>query len=118
MECVEGPLSLAKLSRVELVSYPRDLPWNGDRSHEFKTPKENSETMATKPDNLIKSDSIKMPNVRQKKYSHPGSYNSPPDTPRLSPRMQRSKKHSLPVNSLTVINPYEVLEWSFFQSIE
>ena len=111
-----GPFSSSAFSRVELVlAYPGDLPWNGDQSHElFFNLKQICETCSksSEMEDQISESTQKKMSLR--KYSHPG-YNSPPDTPRLSPRVQRRKKHSLPCNSLTVINPYEVVEWSIFQ---
>ena len=119
-----GPFSFA-FSRVELVlAYPGDLPWNGldQSSHELL----HHTIYSSENSKVSEMEEQQMSSTRQKisglnpassrrKYSHPG-YNSPPDTPRLSPRLQqRRKKHSLPCNSLTVINPYEVVEWSIFQ---
>ena len=123
-----GPFSFA-FSRVELVlAYPGDLPWNGldQSSHELLHhtiySSENSKVSEMEEQQMSESTRQKISGLNsasaassRRKYSHPG-YNSPPDTPRLSPRMQqRRKKHSLPCNSLTVINPYEVLEWSIFR---
>ena len=117
-----GPFSSSAFSRVELVlAYPGDLPWNGDQSHElFFNLKQipsicETYSKSSEMEDQISESTRKKMSLR--KYSHPG-YNSPPDTPRLSPRVQRRKKHSLPCNSLTVINPYEVLEWSIFKEFE
>lgn len=107
------------MRRVELVSYPGDLPWNGDQSHD-RAVQQWSSIMSNQHQLDIGSNNNndKGP-VR--KYSQPAYYgeNPPaaPDTPRLrrtspKPISERKKKHSLP-NCAMMLQPVPIINKPF-----